>query len=1248
MSGNDFEEEEARKRFTQPYTSKHPVPTVQKYRQEVHEREAANDVEREDEESRDEKVRRAYDTAKGILTGDEHRKGDKDPYPSANRNVPQGTQKHTDQNGTSSAPQQNGGGPNQADEDPEEAKKKQEQRQKGETSATEDVMSETDPRKKRKAMKKNKRTDGGREVTDPVTHLPIIIYDSTDKDLKRTKENYPSPGSTARTMTGLSGASKHEDQLDEEEDESQRVHDGTQKLFPPPSYEDTKAELARVHRLGFTVGLSLVAVSAVIAVASAQLFANSESSWRSPILVASLLTAAGSFAAVQFVQSWIGKKVQDLWEDEVWDAARSREEESHEGDAVVPESVAWMNSMLTSVWPLINPDLFTSLADMLEDVMQSSIPSVIRMVSIDDLGQGSEAIRILGIRWLPTGAAGQTVDADGKLKPASDSEANDRSVPGENEQEKSKDDDGEQDLQEGLEAEQGDFVNMELAFAYRARSSGKSLKAKAKNAHLYLKFYLPGGIAVPVWVETKGAIGKMRLRLQLTPDPPFFSLCTLTFMGQPKVDVSCIPISKHALNIMDVPLISSFVSSSIDAALAEYVAPKSLTLDLKDMLVGDDFKKDTVSKGVVIIYIKRARDYKEGDAGIGPIKEGSSDTYATVSWGKFGKPASSTRIIEASQEPDWDEWSNILVSPEEINAGEKLRIQIWDSDKFSADDDLGRVEVDLQDLMHNEKSRNRMCDREDGFVGEDTTEKMPGTLIWSVGYFAKKKITEDQLSRQKAHPELKTEEDVVKRAGETAERKLREAQEHQKEMKQQQAQDFKELQDELMQASPPPDDYPSGIFSIQIHNITGLEVQQLQKRDKDDDGDAEDQADQASDLPSSYATIIINHQKVYRTRTKPKNAKPFFNAGTERFIRDWRDTEVMVSVRDARERENDALLGMVYLPLWKVFRERSQINASYPLAGGMGYGRMRISMVWRSTELQWPKELRGWNYGTLEVKGPIKSTGDVGTSKLVLRTNIGRAKMHHQGDVWEPKHNRDSVFLAVKKRYASNLVIDVGKGMLGTDPPAFAVLWLKDIPDEEEKTVKMKVYKTDKGAMKRATTSCNFEGDSIGEFEVQVKFWRGLSGYHKKYANKGSQTDLKNVMECLDVASEERDDSDGSQGSDSDSSQDDQTREKLKPHTNQDSSDEEQESKVDKLNPIDKIGKIIGSNNDNDGSRGVMASIRDYKDHRKQLHRKHRGVMQWKGARTLDWAVTKARQGAGKAGSVFEHSEKTEGVETEA
>lgn len=72
-------------------------------------------------------------------------------------------------------------------------------------------------------------------------------------------------------------------------------------------------------------------------------------------------------------------------------------------------------------------------------------------------------------------------------------------------------------------------------------------------------------------------------------------------------------------------LLSSFVQSSIDAALAEYVAPKSLTLDLKDMLLGDDFKKDTSARGVLVVTVVNATEFKEGDRRLGPLKKGSSE-----------------------------------------------------------------------------------------------------------------------------------------------------------------------------------------------------------------------------------------------------------------------------------------------------------------------------------------------------------------------------------------------------------------------------------------------------------------------------------------------------------------------------------------------------------------------------------------------------------------------------------------------
>ena len=112
------------------------------------------------------------------------------------------------------------------------------------------------------------------------------------------------------------------------------------------------------------------------------------------------------------------------------------------------------------------------------------------MVAVEDLGQGSEALRILGVRWLPTGGAARSVGSDGNLK-SPDEEKGDRTV-------ETSDDDGDgqdDEQQDDMQAEDGDFVNVELAFAYRP-STGKGIKSRAKHAHILLAFYMPGNFKI--------------------------------------------------------------------------------------------------------------------------------------------------------------------------------------------------------------------------------------------------------------------------------------------------------------------------------------------------------------------------------------------------------------------------------------------------------------------------------------------------------------------------------------------------------------------------------------------------------------------------------------------------------------------------------------------------------------------------------------------------------------------------------
>jgi hypothetical protein len=82
----------------------------------------------------------------------------------------------------------------------------------------------------------------------------------------------------------------------------------------------------------------------------------------------------------------------------------------------------------------------------------------------------------------------------------------------------------------------------------------------------------------------------------------------------------------------------------------------------------------------------------------------------------------------------WEETFFLPVTMDEITSEEKLSIQLWDSDARSADDILGRVEVDLLELM---KIKSKMVRRADKLRGFEEAETMPGEVHWSCGFYRK-------------------------------------------------------------------------------------------------------------------------------------------------------------------------------------------------------------------------------------------------------------------------------------------------------------------------------------------------------------------------------------------------------------------------------------------------------------------------------------------------------------------------------
>ena len=329
-----------------------------------------------------------------------------------------------------------------------------------------------------------------------------------------------------------------------------------------------------------------------------------------------------------------------LWMKEVVRSGRDMEWSSEQtrGETAVanllPESVEWMNKLLGIVWGLLDPDMFASVADTLEDVMSASVPGVIENVRVAEINQGTNPIRILSLRALP--------DSHVKELKESIHEGNKK----------------DKDPQEAAADEEGgDYYNIEASFAYHAKPSGAEASSKAANMHMQLVFYLGVkglfGVPLPIFVELQGLVGTIRMRLQMSPEPPFLKNLTFTLMGLPQVQAGCIPMVQKGINILNLPLISNFVNYAIAAAASMYVAPKSMSLDLGAMLKGDDIQKEVLALGVMWIRIHRAKDLSKQDKR--GSKGGGSDPYITLSFSKYGKPMYCTRVITDDLNPIWEE-----------------------------------------------------------------------------------------------------------------------------------------------------------------------------------------------------------------------------------------------------------------------------------------------------------------------------------------------------------------------------------------------------------------------------------------------------------------------------------------------------------------------------------------------------------------------------------------------------------------
>ena len=93
-----------------------------------------------------------------------------------------------------------------------------------------------------------------------------------------------------------------------------------------------------------------------------------------------------------------------------------------------------------------------------------------------------------------------------------------------------------------------------------------------------------------------------------------------------------------------------------------------------------------------------------------------------------------TRVIQEDLNPVWEETCAVLVTPELIKANEQLSMELWDPDKTTSDDIVGKVELSMKKMIQHP---GKMYPQVSKLRGMDQDSSMPGELHWEVGYFGK-------------------------------------------------------------------------------------------------------------------------------------------------------------------------------------------------------------------------------------------------------------------------------------------------------------------------------------------------------------------------------------------------------------------------------------------------------------------------------------------------------------------------------
>jgi hypothetical protein len=400
-------------------------------------------------------------------------------------------------------------------------------------------------------------------------------------------------------------------------------------------------------------------------------------------------------------------------------------------------------------------------------------------------------------------------------------------------------------------------------------------------------------------------------------------------------------------------------------------------------------------------------------------------------------------------------------------------------------------------------------------------------------------------------------------------------------------------------------------------------------------------------------------------------------------------------------RQHDPILAVVPLKLSDILQTSSQVTRWYPLDGGIGFGRIRVSLLFHSIETRLPPQQLGWDVGTFEfTSDKILAIGYNTNSKLKLRTGgssgkIAKSQCRKTGEgdgVFWDIDGKNNIRLPVRFRYRSPIIFEFhSAGKRAAD--AYAVMWLHHFEDNKEANINIAIWKTDKGMRltQNYITEENFKNipdikiEEVGRLHFRGRFKAGTDEDHAHFVSDNDSRETQETWEAchsegvrdrtvtkeMPPAVQELHDQSLTQGRDVLSQADESEKQKWlakdgtdwsgafgqdpAAHVNEDGSrknnededDNEDEDYDDNSSSSESDLGLRDATNQHEYGNGRTNSengevevnlksgpsrtknpfkqMNNYNESKKGLHRKQRGLMQWKPMRNLQFAKDEAK-----------------------